>query len=148
MRIKIHPRHCIPPNDQRKLLQPIFNYAHRPTSTSTRGFNSDPRPYHTLRELELYRITRSKEFNKWYNKPDRDRRSVQIKARENTGTRYITEQCGLEPSLFIIPSCQPSTSQSRMRISSKDHIYHPVHYYTYSSTAELNMNNAMPMNLV
>ena len=42
-------------------------------------FATEPRPYHTLRELELYRITRSKEYEKWYNKPDRDRRSVQIK---------------------------------------------------------------------
>ena len=60
-------------------LQPTFNYSHRPTSTGRSTFATEPRPYHTLRELELYRITRSKEYEKWYNKPDRDRRSVQIK---------------------------------------------------------------------
>ena len=59
--------------------QPTFNYSHRPTSTGRSTFATEPRPYHTLRELELYRITRSKEYEKWYNKPDRDRRSVQIK---------------------------------------------------------------------
>ena len=65
--------------DEAPFLQPTFNYSHRPTSTGRSTFSTEPRPYHTLRELELYRITRSKEYEKWYNKPDRDRRSVQIK---------------------------------------------------------------------